>query len=317
MSWTTIWNEEGAILDRRTQSPSMAAATFLLEARRGSDTAARAPIWMGTGNAAMAVSTDADGAFELRHRDTHLRTEPGLFQTGEAFRLVYRSQEDGLASLELRSLDRPGIACFSHTPSGSSPISTDFVPVEPLNKGFGQLAALANHNAPHADGAGLQVGSLVATAAGPRPVEQLSPGDLVVTELGYQALVKSVTREEAVSLGSMNAVRLRAPYFGLNQDVFLCRHTPILLAGPEVEYTFGTDRVAVDAGHLVNGVSVLRDLTEPVREFVTVELDRPGCLSVGRLGIAAVQGAVDCQAIDQVGAQSLLASVADVRDLLG
>jgi hypothetical protein len=195
-------------------------------------------------------------------------------------------------------------------------LSTDFVPVEPVIDRFGGFAAVANHDAPTADRAGLQAGTMVATPAGSRPVEFLQTGDVVLMESGSHAIVQAVDRTVMVSLGSMNAVMLRAPYFGLTQDVHVSRRTPICLSGPEVEYTFGIETVMADAGDLVDNVSILRDLSQPVRDFVTVDLDRPGCLLVGRLQIGGADSAKDRPVIDRLGAQSILATAGGVSRLI-
>ena len=311
MSWTKIWNEDGSVLDRATHRQDLSAVTFLLETR---PTTQRS-LWTG-GDAETGVSLMAtdDGAIALRHRDAQMRTAPGLVQPGEAFRLVYRAAA-GQTLLELRSLERPGVACVTQGFVRTAGLATDFIPQSPVVEDFGGLAALANHNAPQADRSGLQVGTPVATPAGRRRVDALRPGDVVMTDKG-QAIVRNTARVEVVSLGSMNAVRLRAPHFGLTQDTYVSRRTPIVLAGPDVDYIFGTDRVAAAAGDLVNHVSVLRDLTEPVRDLVTIELDRPGCLIVGEMPIAGADTAIDCPLIDRIAAHSLLASAGDLRVLI-
>lgn len=314
MSWTTIWNEDGAILDHAETSQHLSAATFLLEARRGAQPAQA--MWSGAGDNAVSVAAVPDGALELRHRSTVLRSEPGIVQPGEAFRLMYRSAEDGQTTLEMRSIDRPGIACVSRTHSNAPLNTTDFSPTAPIIDRFGGLAALANHNAPSADGCGLQVGTMVATPSGERPIETLGAGDVVMIGRNTRAVVQRTERSELVSLGSMNAVRLRAPFFGLREDVHVTRQTQIRLSGPEIEYAFGEESVTAEAGDLVNRRSVLRDLSEPIRDFVTVTLDRPGCLRVGRLGISGQTDASNCPQVDRIAAQSVLASVPDMGRLL-
>ena len=311
MSWTNIWNEDGSVLDRVTRRQDLAAVTFLLESKPTT----QCNLWTGgTDETGLSVAATEDGAVELRHRDAQMRTAPGLVQPGEAFRLVYRVAS-GQTLLELRSLERPGVACVTQGFARTSGLASDFIPPTPVIEGFGGLAALANHNAPQADRSGLQVGTQVASPAGARAVETLRPGDVVMTEAG-QAIVRSTDRGEMVSLGSMNAVRLRAPHFGLTQDTYVSRRTQIMLTGPDVDYIFGTNRVMAAAGDLVNHMSVLRDLTQPVRDLVTVELDRPGCLMVGEVPVSAAENAVDCPLIDRIAAQSLLASAGDLRALI-
>jgi len=293
----------------------MPAATFLLEGRAA---AGSGRLWSDNGANFFAINMTENGSVDLRHRETQLVSDPGLVEPGDAYRLIYRSNSaDGSASLEVRSLDRPGIAGVANAFARSPLLMQDFVPAEPLIRDFGGLAALANHNAPRADIGGLQVGTLVDTPAGPRPVETLVCGDVVLTGRDSAAIVAKSERAEAVTLGSTNAVRLRAPYFGLTGDVFVARHTQVLLSGPDIDYAFGTDSVTADAGDLVNHTSIMRDLSEPVRDLVRIELDRPGCLSIGRLRIAGAHGAVDCPQIDRSGAQALLAQTGNLHEVVG
>lgn len=294
----------------------MVAATLLLEGRASRDRPMGEKLWAGRGSGAVAVARSADGAVALRHQDIQLRSDPGLVNPGEAFRLIYRNGVHGSGGLEVRSLDRPGVAGMAKGHTKVPLLSDHFIPAEPVLQAFGGLAALANHDAPLSDEPGLETGTRVMTQAGPVSVELLAPGDVVFTNEGTKAIVSSVQKREAVTLGSMNAVRLRAPYFGLSQDAVIARTTPIMLSGPEVDYMFGTGRVTAQAGDLINGVSILRDLAEPLRDFIAVELDRPACLCVGRASIAAVEDAA-CRKIDRIAAQSLLAAAEDVRSLIG
>lgn len=295
----------------------MAAATFLLEGRVSTAVSDDTRVWEGTGTPGLSLRRTADGAFDLRHRDLHLRSDPGLVQPGEAYRLIYRNSLDGSGGLEVQSLDRPGVAGFSAGFATDPGRTRDFVPSEPAIRAFGGLAALANHNAPFADGIGVTLGAQVMTAAGPRAAETLRPGDVVLTDTGARAVVQSVDMHDAVTLGSMNAVRLRAPYFGLAEDLIVTRRTPIMLSGPEVDYTFGAEAVSADAGDLVDAGSILRDLSEPVRRLVTLTLDRPGCICVGRVRLGLSADAAAVSHVDRRGAQALLSLSRDARRLIG
>lgn len=300
----------------------MTSATFLLEGRLAGDRGLSRPVWHGAGAPAFTLSRTEDGAFDLRHRDLHLRSDPGLVQPGEAYRLVYRSNHNGKSGLQVQSLDRAGVACYSSTfvagsgAGAATALTEDFLPADPALRAFSGLAAVANHNMPFADSIGVEEGAPILTQAGARPVESLVPGDVVVTDAGRRAVVQDVHVQEAVTLGSMNAVRLRAPYFGLEQDICVTRETQLMMSGPAIDYTFGSEAVTARAGDLINDISIQRDLSKPVRSLVTLELDRPGCLCIGRLRVGLGTSASDVQSVDRRGAQAILALAGDARGLI-
>lgn len=95
----------------------------------------------------------------------------------------------------------------------------------------------------------------IRTPGGFRPVGHLKRGDVILTETGAAVPVLYAIRRTVPARGSFRPVRLRAPYFGLRQDVIVAPHQRIVLRGSQVEYTFGQEAVLVPAQHLVNGIS--------------------------------------------------------------
>lgn len=104
------------------------------------------------------------------------------------------------------------------------------------------------------------------TAHGVRLATSLRQGDVVRVADGTLVPVLHAIRREVPSLGSFRPVRLRAPYFGLTQDVVVSRHQRLLVSGPEVEYLFGREEVLIPASALVNGYA---GHFEPAPRFVT------------------------------------------------
>ncbi|MCK0151674.1 Hint domain-containing protein [Marivita sp. S6314] len=104
------------------------------------------------------------------------------------------------------------------------------------------------------------------TAQGPKLAMSLKPGDVVRAADGKLVPVLHTVRRAVPSLGSFRPVRLRAPYFGLTQDVVVSRHQRLLVSGPEVEYLFGREQVLIPASALVNGYA---GHFEPAPRFVT------------------------------------------------
>jgi hypothetical protein len=55
--------------------------------------------------------------------------------------------------------------------------------------------------------------------------------------------------------GSFAPIRIRAPFFGLGQDIIVAPDQRLLLRGAEVRKLFGKDAALVPARHLVNGTA--------------------------------------------------------------
>lgn len=96
----------------------------------------------------------------------------------------------------------------------------------------------------------------VATPEGYRAVADLRRGDLVTTGNGDAVPVLHALHRWLPALGSHAPLRLRAPYFGLRQDILVSPTQKLVLSGSEVEYLFGHEAVLTQAGHLAGGPSV-------------------------------------------------------------
>jgi hypothetical protein len=93
----------------------------------------------------------------------------------------------------------------------------------------------------------------IATPWGYKDLRNLARGDTVITETsGSVPILQRVTRT-VPALGSFAPIRLRAPYFGLRQDVIVAPDQRLIIRGSDVEYMFGKEAVLVPARHLVNG----------------------------------------------------------------
>lgn len=106
----------------------------------------------------------------------------------------------------------------------------------------------------------------VETAQGLRHAMSLRQGDVVRSVEGDLVPVLAAVSREVPALGSFRPVRLRAPYFGLTQDVVVSQHQRLLVSGPEVEYLFGREEVLIPASALTNGYA---GHFEPAPRFVT------------------------------------------------
>ncbi len=85
----------------------------------------------------------------------------------------------------------------------------------------------------------------------------LKRGDLVRTEQTGLVPVLHTVKRTVPARGSFAPIRLRAPYFGLQQDIIVAPDQRLVIRGSEVEYLFGREAVLVPARHLVNGTVAL------------------------------------------------------------
>lgn len=106
----------------------------------------------------------------------------------------------------------------------------------------------------------------IATPWGYKSVGKLHRGDTVSTcASGVVPVVHRISRT-VPARGSFHPLRLRAPYFGLVEDIIVAPEQRLLIDGPEVEYLFGREAVLVAARHLVNGFTAF---AEPSGQTVT------------------------------------------------
>ena len=95
--------------------------------------------------------------------------------------------------------------------------------------------------------------TMVDTPTGPVAVSALRAGQMVVTALGDVAQVRWCGSALLPARGRFAPLTLRAPYHGLRQDMIVSGNQRLQTSGTEVEYLFGTDTVAMRAGHLSEG----------------------------------------------------------------
>ncbi|MGP9789037.1 Hint domain-containing protein [Roseinatronobacter sp. NSM] len=114
-------------------------------------------------------------------------------------------------------------------------------------------------------------GTLIDTAQGPRPVEQIVPGDLVMTrDNGYLPVVwagsRELTQDDVAQNPDYAAVIIRAGALGDGMPQRDLRVSPwhrILISGQRAEVLFGEHEVLVPALHLVGQAGIERE-TAPV-----------------------------------------------------
>ena len=86
----------------------------------------------------------------------------------------------------------------------------------------------------------------------------LRRGDLVLTAAGDVVPVLYALTRTVPARGSFRPVRMRAPYFGLQQDIVVSPAQRLVISGSVVDYMFATEAVLVNACHLIGGTAAAR-----------------------------------------------------------
>jgi len=136
------------------------------------------------------------------------------------------------------------------------------------------FAALSNQIEPIGPGPTLGPDTPVATPWGFRNAGTLKRGDTVYTAEGEVVPVLHAVNRCVPARGSFAPIRMRAPYFGLQEDIIISPEQRVLIDGPEVEYLFSVEKVLTPARHLVNGFAAR---TEPCTHLIDyTQLVLPG-----------------------------------------
>ena len=126
----------------------------------------------------------------------------------------------------------------------------------------------------------LASGTLIATDTGPRPIEQLVAGDMVLTEQSGLQPIRWILSRQVPAAGSFAPIRLRAPYLELDRDIIVAPHQRMMLHGGATEYLFGQDCVMVAAADFLGHASAQ---TAPGMGLITyhqIILDQHECLQL-------------------------------------
>ncbi|MDX5383453.1 MAG: Hint domain-containing protein [Rhodobacterales bacterium] len=110
------------------------------------------------------------------------------------------------------------------------------------------------------------------TPYGYKPLGQVKRGDVMRLADGTTQPVLHVLRRTVPARGFLRPVRLRAPYFGLQQDIVVAPEQMLVIGGSDVEYLFDEEFVLVPARHLVNGTAAHFCATGPTATYGQVLL---------------------------------------------
>lgn len=121
----------------------------------------------------------------------------------------------------------------------------------------------------------------IATPRGYRRAGDLRRGDTVTSGSGAVVPVLHRLERTVPALGSFAPVRLRAPYFGLREDVCVAPAQRLVISGSEVDYLFGQEAVLFPARHLSGGVALARVACGPTITYTQLLLPAHETLNLG------------------------------------
>lgn len=110
-------------------------------------------------------------------------------------------------------------------------------------------------------------GTLIETPDGPRAVECLRPGDLVLTRDNGAQPLRWIGGSRVEGIGKFTPVRFATGAVGNSRPLVVSPQHRILVTGWRAELLCGTDEVLVAACHLVDGVSVTLNPMPEVEYF--------------------------------------------------
>lgn len=99
-------------------------------------------------------------------------------------------------------------------------------------------------------------GMMIDTPDGPRPVETLGPGDLVLTMDAGAQPVRHVLDDTFRAAGHLAPVRFEAGAIGNKVPLIVSPQHRVLISGWRAEFFYGQEEVLVAAVHLVNGDTI-------------------------------------------------------------
>jgi hypothetical protein len=131
---------------------------------------------------------------------------------------------------------------------------------------------------------GLLGSTRVATPGGQTAVQDLKPGDLVLDPSGATVAVRHILKTPTAK----TAIRIRAPYFGLDQDLVVGPDHRIAVTSDIAEYLFGAETVLVPTWALKDGRKAQHWEMAPKTDLYQVQLEHAAALSIGKCAVESM-----------------------------
>ena len=133
------------------------------------------------------------------------------------------------------------------------------------------------------EGTGLLGATRVNTPTGPVQIEELTVGQTILTAHDQQARLTHILPVARPN----KTLRIRAPYFGANQDIIIAEEHYVEFTSEIAEYMFGEACVFVPAWALKDNSRVLHHELGQSDTMYQLQLDGQDTLGIGNCSIAA------------------------------
>ncbi|MBO9445693.1 Hint domain-containing protein [Ruegeria sp. R14_0] len=156
-------------------------------------------------------------------------------------------------------------------------------------------------------------GTLVDTPDGPRRVETLKPGDLVMTQDDGACPIRWVGGRTVVGRGRFTPVRIHAGALGAERDVVVSPQHRLLVTGWQAQLLCGEDEVLIAAKSLVNETTITSAPCDLVR-YVHLFFERHQLVTTsGLISESFFPGAQALSSLDRAAADELFALFPELR----
>lgn len=188
-------------------------------------------------------------------------------------------------TFELLASDPPAVIAST----GRNPMPLHLSDIQPMctaprSTGAVLWFGLTRGAAPPTSAAWIGQRTPVETSLGPVAAGNLVPGIIIMTADHGPLPLRARRNLTLPARGSFAPVLLRAPFFGLRQDLLVSADQLVAVTGAEAEYLFAEESVLMRAGDMVDGRTALTDQRRAVIDCVDLDLGRPalieadGCL---------------------------------------
>lgn len=288
MSWLAIWDGRRLThVDKRARHADLSQGTVRFEMSLRGEIQDPVILWQGRSGTKrdLRILCRPNGVVCLEHGPITFETDPGFAFSGEPILFHYSWDRDGRADLLEMANTQTG-ARLALRPGCHAPGAlAEILPVTPGPMVSVAYAGLANHPLPAQPVPGLAGETRVRTPHGERPVHTLRPGMEVLTASGGTETIRWIGATEQMARGVSAPILLRAPYFGLDEDLLVSRSQRIMLRGSEIDYLFGTDQVLARVDDIRRANSAQISLAAPIVTIFHLLLDDHDCLQSGRCAL--------------------------------
>ena len=124
----------------------------------------------------------------------------------------------------------------------------------------------------------------LATPNGPTVLEALQPGDTLITADGSHATLQHILKTPVAK----TAICIRAPYYGLDQDLLVGADHRIAVTSDAAEYLFGTETVLVPIWAIKDGLKALQWDLPPKTHLYQLQLNVAAALKIGNCAVESM-----------------------------